>query len=804
MRFLLLTSFLISFLYWEGSGQSRIDSLQGLLEEGLPDTARVEVLNWLSFFLQDSVLVQAEAYAQEARDRAMAIHYGQGILDAHLNLGLIKYKLLKLEDSRKHYQDAYTVANSQPDPRGQVLALFGLGRILEKEENFAESQTYFLKALALARHMGNDRLLARIHYHLGFLYRSEAQFDLALPYLDTALALELDLGNEYRQAETYHLLAVSEVHRGNYLKALKYCQNLQVIAEKLDDDHLQAQCYRAFGHVYDHAEEKEKALEVFQKNLIYADKSGSKIDIALAQSNVGHAYNILDSARQAIYYLNRALLTFRQEEELRGSAFVYYELGSVYTNLTKYDSAYAFLYKALDISETIGSHRLMAGALLELGRMYNQKGQFSEAIPRLLTAVEESIIASKPDYVRDAKRFLADAYQGVGNTMAANVALREYQIMADSLLNRSLYSQLVLQQAEFDFEKERVQMELAKAEEELEYKTKLRERTIMQWFSIAALVICLVVAVVIARSFKVKQDANAQLEGLYSEIQQRNHEIKQQNEEIKEQRDDLKSLVAAKDRFFSIISHDLRGPIHAFTSLSGLISHYLSEGKYDELQDLVAALDTNSRNVAQLLDNLLSWAMHKQGLIAYKPEKIALRKCVDEVFSLFQLKANEKKVHLETHIAPGILVWADHNALATILRNLVSNALKFTHTDGTIKVMAKKALPYIQITVKDTGIGIKEEQLSSLFEVDQKQVSKGTQGESGTGLGLPLVYDFVKMNLGDILVNSTLGSGTSFHILLPTRHLTPEEQQQKHQFVFEEGKSTEMINTPIEHKKTGS
>src|SRR5690606_31326754 len=224
-----------------------------------------------------------------------------------------------------------------------------------------------------------------------------------------------------------------------------------------------------------------------------------------------------------------------------------------------------------------------------------------------------------------------------------------------------------------------------------------------------------------------------------------NMKLIKQQEILKSHRDQLQSLNQTKDRFFSIISHDLRGPVNAFNGISSLIKHYIRENDMKNLVEVTEYIDKSASQLSTLLDNLLDWAVSQQGSFPYNPDKLHLNPIVAEIVEVFQTSAHAKKITMKVNISKEIFVWADRNSLTTILRNLVNNALKFTNAEGSITIAATENNRMATIEIADTGIGIPEEKPTSIFELIETKNNHGTAGEKGLGLGLQLAYDVTEI-----------------------------------------------------------
>jgi PAS domain S-box-containing protein len=237
--------------------------------------------------------------------------------------------------------------------------------------------------------------------------------------------------------------------------------------------------------------------------------------------------------------------------------------------------------------------------------------------------------------------------------------------------------------------------------------------------------------------------------------------------ELQEKNAQLQELNASKDKFFSIISHDLRSPFTSLLGFAQLLDHNLDTYSLDEIRHRVHRIYASAERLHTLLENLLTWSRLQRGVMAYEPEAFSLQELADYTLDLFASKAEEKHIRLTNTIHTDTCVYADHNMISTVIRNLVSNALKFTPEQGIVAVSAHHAGPHVEVVVADTGTGIPCEHLPKLFRLDTQYTTFGTAGESGTGLGLLLCQELIEHHGGRIWVESQVERGTTFRFTLP-------------------------------------
>jgi signal transduction histidine kinase len=243
--------------------------------------------------------------------------------------------------------------------------------------------------------------------------------------------------------------------------------------------------------------------------------------------------------------------------------------------------------------------------------------------------------------------------------------------------------------------------------------------------------------------------------------------IEIQSKQLSDTNQQLSVLNSTKDRFFSIIAHDLRNPFHVIMGFSNMLIKDLPEMTHEKTIKFLWLIQNASKNGNDLLENLLQWSQSQTGRVFFEPAKIILAGIAEETINLAEGNIHRKNINLQQLIDLNVVVFADENMLKTIFRNLLSNAVKFTPDHGSITISSKRVENMVETTIADTGIGIPPENLSLLFRIDENLSTKGTANETGTGLGLILCKEFLEKNGGTILVESELGKGSSFKFTLP-------------------------------------
>ena len=228
----------------------------------------------------------------------------------------------------------------------------------------------------------------------------------------------------------------------------------------------------------------------------------------------------------------------------------------------------------------------------------------------------------------------------------------------------------------------------------------------------------------------------------------------------------LSELNATKDRFFSIIAHDLRSPFSSVLGLSEMLEEQLKDENFDQLEQITKLIQQSSLQAMDLLANLLEWARAQTGRIQFKPEKVSLKNIASEAKKLLDNLAGQKSISIHIDIPENIFVLADKKMLNTIFRNLISNGIKFTKPGGSINIQVVEENDAVVVSVSDNGIGMTDESMNKLFKLDHSHSTAGTQRETGTGLGLLLCKEFLDLHNGKIWIKSAPGKGSTFYFTL--------------------------------------
>ncbi|SMD34482.1 Signal transduction histidine kinase [Reichenbachiella faecimaris] len=571
-----------------------------------------------------------------------------------------------------------------------------------------------------------------------------------------------------------------------------YAQKLYLLAESLSDYLYLHRALQQLGNAERLLGNPEKAIEYFYSSLNSASKIQYTAGIAGAHSSLGDTYSMNNDHINSIKYYKKATSSFRELNDSIFLASVLLNVGDEYYSANQFDSALIYfsesgeifsrihyevgtaynlgniglihaenekfilaeqnMHQAIQILKKHGDSYPISVYQTSLANIYAQKGDLKRALRYAHSALSIGQEEGLKEQIRDASLKLSELYQTQGDYRKAYDYQSQYISYRDSINNEEVIRKMADLRTEYEVSQKQAEVDVKQIEVDL-LNEQARNNQIVLWSVIVILVLVLCLTYALLKVYRVKVRAI--------------RIVRKRRRIIAAQRNQLEDVNRTKDKFFSIISHDIRGPISNFHGVSQLI-HLLVESKdYDGLLKLGTMLDTSTKEVSSLLDNLLEWAMSQQGRMPYKPEEIKLHELCNSNLNIMENLAAAKQITLTEKVKEKVTITADKNSTSTIIRNLLSNAIKFTPEGGRVELQLTYDLNMAVITVKDSGIGISSEKMEHLFDFKGERTSWGTGGEKGVGLGLTLVHEFVELNKGKIEVESEEGKGTSFSVFLP-------------------------------------
>ena len=569
--------------------------------------------------------------------------------------------------------------------------------------------------------------------------------DQTILYANRAKELAKKIKNRKKEALSNLYLGDGHRLKGNLSKAISYYLESANIYESIGEFIGVSTVYSNLGNVYLAQKNYENSKLYFNKAIYIFSEAKDSTRLATTLLNMGELYrehHVLDSA---LIYFQRSKVVFKRLNYPIGTAYNLGNIGLVLAEKGEYDQAEQNMNQAITLLEELGDRYPIAVYQTWLAEIYAQRGKYDRAVKYAKSSLDIGIEEGLKEQIRDASLKLSEFYKSSGNSDQAYSYLKQYVTYRDSINNEETIRKMADLRTEYEVAKKQTELDL------LSDQAKLNR--IVAWSAVFIIALLLMLTIALLKIYRIKDRAV--------------RIVRQRRRVIAAQRNKLDEENKTKDRFFSIISHDIRGPISNFQGISGLINVLADSNDADGLRQLGIMMEDSAKEVSVLLDNLLEWALSQEGRIPYHPEAVNLKEVSQENLNIMLNLAIAKQVNLKSDLPVDIIVDVDKNSVSTIVRNLLSNSIKFTSEGKEVKLTIREENSEGVIIVQDTGIGIPKEKLDTLFMLKGTRSRWGTKGEKGIGLGLLLVHEFVELNQGRIEVESEEGTGTTFKVYVP-------------------------------------
>lgn len=610
----------------------------------------------------------------------------------------------------------------QAEPLAEKLGSWARGKIFLRlayletmEGDYASALQYDLRCAKLYSDEGDSLGLAKAYIDIGADYRDLGEYDEAYFYLTQSFRITRNYGkvllpkDSLMLAVALHNMGTVFGELGQYDLAYQHLMASSKISEAIHD---------ADGPAYTN----DELGELHRK----------RGDFKMAEKNLRDA---VDLARklQIRFLLPRVQI----------------HLANLYLDKGDYTMALAY-FDSVRSNEAITNNRFtLAECSLGSGKVMARQGKYEEAMKRF----EQSLSVAKQLNARNlalsSYSALASLYEARKDYQNALAYHRQHDALRDSLVSRATMERVFQEQVSFVTMNKDLEIEALSAVRE-QQETEMRRQEFIQNILVIVAVLSIILLYTVYRSGRRRKRINRLLLDHQEEIKKRSVELEQLNQ--------------VKDKFFSIISHDLRSPM---TALGGTLD-LLDSKKIspEEFSKLTHALRTQFNHTKTLINNLLDWTLLQMDKLNVQHEPVKLAQLTDESFEALR-ELYPKNIHFENRIPETLTGLGDRNILSLVLRNLILNAVKFTESGGKVWVEAREHGNEWAISVSDNGTGIKPEVQEFLFTKTSSYTSRGTANEKGTGLGLILCREFVEKNGGKIWFESKPGEGSTFHFTLP-------------------------------------
>lgn len=489
-----------------------------------------------------------------------------------------------------------------------------------------------------------------------------------------------------------------------------------------------------------------KLAEVYKKNLDFElaqlyynnainifNNTNDIVRLAGVQLNLGEFYRSILEKEKAISIFTHALKNYENLNYQYGIAYAKGNIGLVYIAQNKLDSAEIYLNKSIEILEPLGDNYAVSSYLDGLAEVYFKRKQYLKAKQTSLKSLQLAQEYGLKEQMRDASLRLSTIYNQSKDFEKAFFHHKQYVAYRDSINNEETIRKIANLHTKY---------EVAQKQKEVDEQKSHKERYLIIAIGVTAvLVALLVLSIIIFRISRYR---------------------KKVNQKLHEQRRELTKANATKNKFFSVLSHDLRSPLSTFHSFSEVIDICAEHNEVNKVLEISKEMRSSSANLLDLLDNLLQWGITQMGSNQSVQSNVSVKDIVLAEKRHLQHVSDRKNIEVHVNIGNNITVFVDRVKFSMAIRNLLNNAIKFTPSEGAIRFVSEVNDSKIVLKISDTGVGMSKEQQKKLFNFSEITSTYGTQNEKGVGLGMQLIMQFIKDSRAKINVESEMGKGTTF------------------------------------------
>lgn len=688
------------------------------------DTVRVNLLNKIAstVFMNDPN--KASRYGLEALEISEELKYTKGLAEGNQNIGLSYYVTSEYDEAIKHYEIAKTHFDALQMPAQVANVRNNMAATYYKQGHNDKAIDQYRQALSVFVALNNKKRIAWVYTNLGYLYRTQGDNSRALEYAQKSVRTREEIGD------------------------LEGVANVAIL----------------IGSIYEDLEDGPLALEYYTKAKEICEEYQNNRGLSTALINIGLVYSTQKDYSEAIEYLERAIEIDESTGDKNGISIAHNNLGSIYLKQQKYEMAIKHFEEAYGIALATGIPKIEASTLQGIGQTHFEQNRFDMAYTFGKRAYKIALEAGSVEEQRLSARLVAESSEALGRYKEAYEYHIIFKRMNDSLFNAGNIKKITGLEYQYNYEKEKQQTELE--QQKLDAVRDERERRLraLRNSFISGFVLVSLLVLVVYRNFLQKRKANVQLA-------QQKDTIKVQADTLEVTNKELAESNATKDKFFSIVAHDMKDPFNALLGMSNLLLNNYNDFDEKTRQDFVKNINDSSAKTYKMVNNLLTWSRSQLGQIKFTPSLFYLNELADEIIDLVAPTVKQKEISVNKEIDKNITVVADRNMLEVVLRNLISNAIKFTPRGGDVMIKALSVADdqgeFLQVIIEDNGVGIEKENQSRLFGLDTNISTTGTENETGTGLGLIICREFIQKHSGKIWLVSEKGKGSSFYFTIP-------------------------------------
>lgn len=646
---------------------------------------------------------------------------------------------------------------SKTSGKQKLQLLIKIGYYLSSE-NPNEAVKYLDEAIVLADKINNRWSKADAIFNKGVALWHLGKINESGEYYEKAKTIYEEFNDSLSLIRVFNSQAINHQMKGDVDLAFETFLHSLDFAKKIGDSTTVLNTLLNIGVMYDNTGDFKNCLNYYLEALKYADED-DKASLALLQSYIAEVYLSLKDFSKAERYIKLAMENSLATNDSKSLIWAYSNLGFLESEKKNLLAAEEYFKESLKLARKTDYKLEIIHSLTDLGKFYNNINNLAESEKYL---IEASNLAEELKSLSDLSVIygeFASLYAKNQNFKKAYEYNKKYKQYSDSLYIISNSEKIAEMQTKYDLKQKDREASLLKLENELQKKVIYSQKIIAIVISLFAIALIVFTYILLRSRNKILRAKNL--------LQTKNEEIENNRKEISEKNEVLEGLNTTKDKFFSIIAHDLRNPVSAFVNISELLESDFERISNDDKKEILGQMSSSSKNLLLLLENLLTWARLSDNKIDVYNENILLKDLVDASVYPYLQAANNKKIKLNIDIPDNFIINTDRFIFQTIIGNLINNAIKFSNEHSEIKVAFTSKDGVHILIVKDNGIGIEESQIRKIFLLGNLSTRRGTHGEAGTGLGLVLVKELVEKLNWKIEVKSKVNAGSEFIVIIP-------------------------------------
>jgi signal transduction histidine kinase len=577
--------------------------------------------------------------------------------------------------------------------------------------------------------------------------------DKTYRYAKEAGELADKLNYKKGKAESLRIIGIRYWMKADYPRALRYYQNALKINEEIDNKKGVAKCLNNIGGVYNNKGNYDVSLKYYNRSLKLNQEIGYKRGVSTCLNNIGGIKKVLGHLELALENYQESLNINQEIDDRKGILSSLNNIANIYLEQGNNSKSLEYFNRSIEVNKAVGAKLGLCISYKGISVVYLNKNKYTQALDYADKSLKIAKELELLNYQKNLQELISKIYAATKNYKKAYEAHVLYKALNDSIFSVQNIKEITGLEYHYKYEKVKNAIESEQLKKQAIQEEKDKQYTMNRNFLIVGFIFMTLFTIIILRSFWFKRKSNIILEKQKQTIEQDNQKLKELN--------------ATKDTFFSIIAHDLRGPLGNLYHLGEVLWQEHDKIDKDKQKELLESLVEDAKKTFNLLDNLLKWASSNSGNIVYNPQNIKINKIVTENFNNYSVKAKAKNISLKNSMNETIELNADYEMVNTIIRNLISNAIKFTPEKGQIEALSRETTDKLEVGISDSGVGISPEILPKLFKIDSNISTPGTKQEEGSGLGLKLCKELIEKNMGEINVESKEGIGTTFWISFP-------------------------------------